>query len=64
MQPERSPIYGNVNETEGDVSQGESSNFGAESSTYNAPLANPDKQTGLMMYFTSSTNDPQVDPEG
>ena len=64
MQSQRSPIYGNVNETVGDVSQGANSNFSAESETYNAPLSNPDRQTGTLEYATSSTNDPQVDPEG
>ena len=63
MKPAQSPIYGNVNETEGDLSQGMNSNFGAPESTYNAPLENPDRQTGSMMYFTSNTNDPQTPPE-
>lgn len=63
MKPAQSPIYGNINETEGDLSQGANSNFSAESSNFNAPLENPDRQTGSMTYVTSSTNDPQTDPQ-
>ena len=64
MKATQSPVYGNVNTTEGDLSQGANSNFTAGSDTYNAPLANPDRQTGTLDYATSSTNDPQTDPEG
>ena len=64
MKAMQSHVYGNVNATEGDLSQGANSNFTARSDTYNAPLANPDRQTGTLDYATSSTNDPQTDPEG
>ena len=60
----QSPVYGNVNATEGDLSQGANSNFTAKSENFNAPLSNPDRQTGTLDYATSSTNDPQTDPEG
>ena len=63
MIPKRDPMMGNVNYTVGDMQQGMNSNFSANQSNYNAPLENPDRQTGSMTYATSSTNDPQVDPE-
>ena len=63
MESRRDPYMGNVNHTIGDMQQGANSNFSAESSTYNAPLENPDRQTGSMTYATSSTNDPQTDPQ-
>ena len=64
MKPAQDPKFGNINNTIGDMQQGMNSNFSAESSTYNAPLENPDRQTGSMTYATSSTNDPQTPPEG
>ena len=63
METKQDPYRGNVNHTIGDMQQGMNSNFSAESSTYNAPLENPDRQTGSMTYATSSTNDPQTDPQ-
>ena len=63
MQAAQDPRLGNINNTIGDMQQGMNSNFHAESSTFNAPLENPDRQTGSMTYATSSTNDPQVPPE-
>ena len=64
MKSAHDPRIGNINNTIGDMQQGSNSNFSAESSTYNAPLENPDRQTGPMTYATSSTNDPQTPPEG
>ena len=63
MEAHKDPVRGNVNHTIGDMQQGMNSNFSAESSTYNTPLENPDRQTGSMTYATSSTNDPQTDPQ-
>ena len=63
MKSRQDPTRGNINHTVGDMQQGVNSNFGAEESTYNAPLENPERSTGSLAYATSSTRDPQTNPE-
>jgi len=63
MKSRKDASFGNVNHSVGDMQQGANSNFSAEGSTYNAPTENYDRQTGSLAYATSSTNDPQTDPQ-
>ena len=63
MMPERSPQYGNINDTTGDVIQGAASNFSQPGDTFGMPLENVERQTGSLSVGTSSTNDPQTQPD-
>ena len=62
MLPEKSPQYGNVNDTTGDVIAGARSEFSQPGDTFSMPLGNSDNRSGSLAMGTSSTNDPQVNP--
>lgn len=63
MKAYQDPEYGNINSTTGDMIEGINSNFTLEDSPANAPLLNPKMSTGSVDFETSSTINPQTDPQ-